>query len=740
VSTRILRHLLPATLLLCTRVSAADDTDDLRSVLSESVVTTASTSAEKASTAPATSIALSAEDLRTYGIRSLDEAINFLSLGVVTSDPLRTPDIGARGVLLPRDDGRHFLLLVNGHALNDPLYGAARFDQGSGVPIEIIDRIEVIVGPGSVLYGSNAMMGVINVITKDGAHYRGGHVVGEHEPGASARAGAGLGFTFSAFGQPGEVMAHAGYFNRFGPDLDFERQPYSFNAGYNAPTDYGPKATPGYWGGTVRDAYFTEVASGIVRARLGELELNLFGSAYRRGIPYAAGGMNVDFDDPESRELDRALRIDIKHQATLSPLVQLTSRVYADSFDYQRRLNRNAAFGCFRTEFRVCQYYEVGIARWVGVEPRLALNWLEDSSVVTLLGIDARLRSVQAKEDALDADTERPFAPSAGVLDDSALLLSPYLQQTFNPARWLGVNLGARLDADSRFNPIVSPRAALAFTPLSGTTFKAIYSQAFRAPSWAETNPTNRRQLRSPGIEPEIVRSVEGSLEQRFQAQRLFFGVFRTWWSNLIEPHLLSSEEVTAAQNRGELPITSGNSQIIQYQNLSDLENYGWNGGWSGSLVDGRFTYGINATGAFTRRRFGSERLPLTVGPQLFGNAHTAYAFGDPLPTLGVAVRYVGERAVDRAFDSGFSPAPRVPGALELRGNVSGAVPFIRGLSYHLAVNYVTLAEGPYVVGGTQRANASTSSPFLNPVDTFTVFYGLRYDFLSDSETISEGQ
>lgn len=102
----------------------ADDADDLRSILNETVVTTASTSAEKASTAPATSVTLTAEDLRVYGIRSLDEAINFRSVGVITSDPLRTPDIGARGVL----------------------YGAARFDQGAGIPLDVVDHIEVIVG------------------------------------------------------------------------------------------------------------------------------------------------------------------------------------------------------------------------------------------------------------------------------------------------------------------------------------------------------------------------------------------------------------------------------------------------------------------------------------------------------------------------------------------------------------------------------------------------------------------
>src|SRR4029077_1237339 len=148
------------------------------------------------SAAPALSTTITAEDLKLFGIRTVAEAIDFLSLGVVASDPLRTPDVGARGVLFANDDGKHFLLLVNGHAMNDPLYGAARFDEGMGVPIDLVDHIEVIVGPGSVLYGSNAMMGVINVITRGGSDYRGRHATAEYEPGRSVRASAGTGFTF----------------------------------------------------------------------------------------------------------------------------------------------------------------------------------------------------------------------------------------------------------------------------------------------------------------------------------------------------------------------------------------------------------------------------------------------------------------------------------------------------------------------------------------------------------------
>ena len=83
-----------------------------------------------AAPAPAVSTTISAEDLRRYGIRSLDEAINYLSLGMITENPLHSVDIGARGVLLTADFGNHVLLLIDGHVVNEQWDGTAYFERG----------------------------------------------------------------------------------------------------------------------------------------------------------------------------------------------------------------------------------------------------------------------------------------------------------------------------------------------------------------------------------------------------------------------------------------------------------------------------------------------------------------------------------------------------------------------------------------------------------------------------------
>src|SRR6185503_17999674 len=201
-----------------------------------------SKSAEVASDAPATTSVLTASDMRRYGIRSLAEAIDFLGMGVVTQDPLHSVEAGSRGVLLTGDYGDHFLVVVDGHVLNEPWNGTAYYEQGLALPLELIDHIELILGPGSVLYGGNAMFGVINIITKGAGTYRGLTLVAEGglspqqgdggtfrsfapgDLGNTYRLGVGLGTSFQLFGQAASFVAHAELYSQNGPSFWFPFQ------------------------------------------------------------------------------------------------------------------------------------------------------------------------------------------------------------------------------------------------------------------------------------------------------------------------------------------------------------------------------------------------------------------------------------------------------------------------------------------------------------------------------------
>ena len=144
--------------VMVTASVAAQEASDVADLLSENIVTTPSKGLETASHSAATVSVITAEDMHKYGVRSLDEALNYLTHSIVVTDPAHAKEAGARGVLLTGDFNNHILVLLNGHVLNEPWDGSAYVDSGLGVPFELIDHIEVTLGPGSVMYGfrSNA--------------------------------------------------------------------------------------------------------------------------------------------------------------------------------------------------------------------------------------------------------------------------------------------------------------------------------------------------------------------------------------------------------------------------------------------------------------------------------------------------------------------------------------------------------------------------------------------------------
>jgi outer membrane receptor for ferrienterochelin and colicins len=716
----------------------ADDTTDLQSLLSETVVVGASRSAEISSTAPAVTTTLTAQDIRRYGIHSIDEAIDFLSLGAATSSTLRSADIGSRGVLIPRDQGSHFLLLINGHAVNEALYGAARFERGAGIPIELVDRIEVILGPGSVLYGSSAMLGVINVITKSARDFKGTHVVVESEVLKSWRGAAGGGYEFPLFGQTAKVALELEYYQQDGR-LRVGPQDEGISVYTQKPWAFSPHGTPtGIWGGTARNSYYTRVPSGLLTFRLENFELDLRASTYKRSTPFNRDYIQPesDFDDPDNYEIDRSVYFDARYKLPVSAVTTMMTRLYGDTFDYRRFGDVSAAGPACTFDVTTCRKSTFGASRWGGAEIQATFDWFKGGDFVTMLGADARARYVLTQLDMHNADNGAVIASTDGVLRAPDRVFAAYAQQTWSPARGLALNGGGRFDFDERFGQRFSPRLAASVRSWQGGTLKVIYSEAFRAPSWQESASAAGNRIPAEGLRPETVRSIEAALDQKLGAHRLLFGVFRSWWNDLVELHTLSVDEVREAQSRGLLPflVLTGS----QYRNVSAIDNYGFNAGYEGTFADNRVSFGINVTGAIARRSTttGTE-APLVVAPQFFGNARIAYQISENWPTVALASRFFGARLSDRAIEGGFAPTPIAPPLVEVRATVTGAIPFVKGLSYRLSANYAFAERGPYVIGPHQigyrpaigGGDGIVQQAELIPIERFRTTVGLQYEF-----------
>lgn len=130
-------------------------------------VYSASKFAQSLSEAPTVASVITAEDIRNFGWRTLGEALASVRGLYVTSDH-NYDYLGARGFLRPGDYNTRFLLLIDGYRVNDAVYDQAPIGSDFPLDLKLVERIEYVPGAGSVMYGSNAFFGVINVITKSG--------------------------------------------------------------------------------------------------------------------------------------------------------------------------------------------------------------------------------------------------------------------------------------------------------------------------------------------------------------------------------------------------------------------------------------------------------------------------------------------------------------------------------------------------------------------------------------------
>jgi len=710
---------------VCERTAAAQDVSGLEGLLSEQIVSTASKHAEDASSAPALSTNVSAEDLRMYGIRTVAEAVDFLGIAVGSSDNLSGGEVGARGVLLTGDRGSHFLLLVDGQTMNDPLRGGTTFGPGAGIPIELVDHIEIVVGPGSVLYGSNAMFGIVNVVTKRAKDYSGPRVIVESTLPINLRVAVGAGTEFKLFGAPTEITTQLEYFKQDGPDLFFEPEDTGIDRFTGQPGRHsrsGP--ADGIWGGRrATHSYYADSPSGILRVVRGNTELHLQGVYYRHASPSTTG----DFDDAAAGERETRAIASLKHTFVVSTLLEVSARAYANYYwtrsDFIASRGELCPFGNV-----TCDYRNAGTAHWLGLELQSTWDWFKDSRFTTMAGVDARQRGGSTTSDALDANTGHPFYPAPPGLNRSDATLAAYAEQTFVPTQSVVLKGGVRVDSDPRFEAVVTPRLAVGYNPWAGGTLKASYAGAFRAPSWDEANNATSRRILADGLRPEKVKSLELSVNQRVGTHRLLIGGFYSKWTDLVELATLSDQETIEAIRNGDtsVPFTPG-VHLTQYRNTSTVINYGLNTGLEGAFASGHLLYGFSLTGAIAERRSagGSTRLP--VAPQLFGNGRIAFVLSEQLPTIGLGVRFFGPRPAD--LSSGFDPPPYAPAAAQFKLTLSGRAPLLSQLSYRLILDYNTGTVGPYVVGPVTSSLPSQRTAELNPVDRFRTTVGLQYDF-----------
>lgn len=511
------RLFVPALLAVVLATAAAAQTQpppdlgamSLEELLDVQVVSTASKFSQEIREAPASITVISADEIRRFGHRTLADALRSVR-GFYTTYDRNYSYIGMRGFARPGDYNTRMLLLLDGHRLNDVTFDMAPIGTDFPVDVSLIDRIEVIRGPGSSLYGTSAFFAVVNVITRSGAS----------RPGLQVEAQAGSLDTRAATASFGRLFGN-------GRELLLSGSAYGSAGG--ARLHYPEFGTGGPDGGMAIDLDGDESSNVFGSLRSGRISIR-GGAVHRlKHIPTASYA-TVFGDDRESTVDDRAF-LNVVRDGPVGRGWSATARL---AYDYYR----------YRGDYPM-DYGDDGVVVFQDsadahtITGELTARRRVATSHFLTTGLEVR-RQIHNQQRASDnsGETLNVMAPGTN--------LGVYVQDEVRFFPWLLGNVGVRLDRFPSFGFHATPRAGLVFLPRAQSAVKLLYGRAFRAPNAYELHYYNAvLDGVIPGVlplSPERIQSTELVWEESLSRRvRTTVTAFRYDASRIIEQQRLAT-------------------------------------------------------------------------------------------------------------------------------------------------------------------------------------------------------
>ncbi|MDX2192724.1 MAG: TonB-dependent receptor [Gemmatimonadales bacterium] len=544
---------------------------------------------------------LRGDDLRARGIRFVLDALRDTPGAML----VQQGSFGGVTSLFLRGGNSNFTkVLIDGVPQNQP-GGAFDF---SNLTTDNVDRIEIVRGPASVLYGSDAVTGVIQVFTRQGH----GRTRGE----ASAQGGS------------------------FGTAL--------WNAGAS-----GGDARLGWSGEVARtttdgifafnNAYRNTVVSGVVRGRPDDRTDAQVAIRYgdsRAGFPTDFAGVPRDSNQFNFGE---QLSVGLEAGRQVHERVEVRAQLGANLVD--QGFQNDPDFRADTTRFGFRARNLAAVSRR---SADLRANWRAATGVVVTAGAGAEFESIRSSNVTSSVSQQR-VTQSAAVFDAARETYSGYVQAVADLASGLVLNAGARVDDNSAFGTFATFRGGVAYQVRGGPRLRGSAGRAFRAPTFPEQFATSAFEVGNPALSPERSTAWEVGAEHallagRVQLQATWFDQrFRDLIQYQFRPGQPSYYNIAAAAARGietGLTVTPVDALTLQAQ-------YTW---LDTEVLDAGFQQGANATFVAGDRLLRRPTHQARVGARwrAFDRA-----------TLGGNLLVIGDRA-----DIDFRPFPSVRGAL----------------------------------------------------------------------------
>ncbi|HHO52853.1 MAG TPA: PEGA domain-containing protein [Deltaproteobacteria bacterium] len=560
-------------------------------------VTAASRFDQNVAEAPASVTLIPQEELKAFGYQSILEAI-VGSRGLYPTNDLSYEGLGVRGFSRLGDYSNRILLTADGHSLNDNVFGSSYLGLDGIADLQDIQQIEVVRGPGSALYGSNAVFGVINLVTKGGGDGYQPHVaLTGADQAIRARVGAGIGDE--------SVGAWASLSGMYDPGRDYEFREYA--------------DTPSQ--GISEDADESLARTLHAKAWAGNLTLHGMYTTSEKEIP--TGAFQTNLGDHRSANNDYRGFLEARYQSD-APNTKLDLRLFYDNY-------ANEFIGPYGVGYL---YNDQNHDQWFGALAQLNQSLGEAMSLT--LGGQTRQHFITTLEsfeiEALDAE---PFNQPLDK-DAASQIYSAYGVLDLHPGELVTFNLGGRIDryetadtdaGDPTSNTYAHPRGALILSP-GDEVLKFIAGSAFRAPSPFEFFYSDGGISQVPaaeGLSSETI--LTGEFEWTHAYSEVLTHTVSGYYNsinNLIDTEIIDDNGVFRYTNI-DAPVRTAGAEV-------ELRRW-WRSGW---MLASQISWQRTRTGGFI------DGDALTNSPILLGSFMTATPLS---PGVTLANKIRGESA-----------------------------------------------------------------------------------------------
>jgi vitamin B12 transporter len=440
---------------------------------------------------------ITGEEIEAQGARTVREALKFLP-GILPDGTVGTEVNALSGQFIRGSNSAQVLILLDGRPINE--LGSGGFDL-SEFTTNIVKRIEVLPGGGSTLYGSDAIGGVINIITR--------------RPTEKVTTQAGV--NFGAYGLNQQTINTSGKIGYVGWVVGYNRTQAENNYPFSIPE-------ANFEGTRKNNDVLYNNFNVKLEANVGKRDTLTLSTLYLgkdQGVPggvpipeplYGQGYFN-SLTDSDRKYTDQVLT-DLNWNSKLGSGNDslLTARVYAD-FLNTRFDSRNSSQA--RYDNRQASY---------GLQAQHSWKFANNQTLV--YGFD--YRNVSATNSTFDFSVNTKTV----TYDDSISQGALFTRYEINFTPSFTANLGLRQDFSSLTNgSFTSPSVGAKFALTNSTTLRANYIKNFRAPNLFNLYANGGTYVGNPNLRPEKGDSYDIGIDQKLGN----FGLLRlTYFNNTI--------------------------------------------------------------------------------------------------------------------------------------------------------------------------------------------------------------